>query len=1082
MAEKYYNQNPKVNDTVVFDLYTPDSKCLFISDPFEVVSITVYFIERNFVYDTPTFKNINIDNKSLEVAYLELKQRSYEEPDNENLKNELKIVQRKILQTSLEKIEFDNLIPVATYGSKNDPVWTPTKKDSIIKKVTTYGSKIVNGHFEFKFQQDGLRDGDYFLKYTWRPNTSLQKLSSSIYFSLYPSVAKYIAPKNLETDKNKYPNLLNRYLPEVYKNYLSNTDLSPEVLEKFNNAVGDAFAYLETLGKNVPALLDPNLIPEFFLAYLGILYQLSFKSNDPIRWRRQIAKAVPNFKMKGTIHGLRSALGDAGIILKKFTHLYQIYSSYTWNDVFYISKEEETKFTLSKISLPINDKNFAVYFREKNTKDFIEVPLSSILIETENNISYVSWLSFKLKKGDSVKILYQFKQIESEIQQTLEYYIRNLPLADLRNDLEIIYPIKNWNAKVIEEDDPFINEIIPFKNPFHDPVVFGKIRTEFPYSENIYNMDEYNGSLRDSNNPCDIDKTFIDPCSGFITTLYNLNLEIESLNSERIQEAFNILKEFTPFHSVLHSLNYSGFFETIILPPEEKVDALITYKVQDNIIAGNAQQFFNRDMFYGLLQRIVRRDALAIMDNLGNEKVQAYNKEISLFAPLINFSSLSLSTRQNTYLEILDPSPNAGTYTVFEPNNHLVKIYEEALVNQPVNQSEFAFRLSNINFSSVNFSIKQESIYTFSDDLLLFEEKENNITTVLNVKDGTAKDCWKIKYYINYPNTFNIYNIYDINSDGSIILENDGSLPFLAEGVVIDEIKFDLLNENNNKISFSANGVLKAQNKGLVNVDDVNINGISEFIAIGNYFHYLADDLQYVILSYGCNPNEFYISNWDKGNMVGVTAKILKRIVSEATGNLTYNKIIIEKPNLLPNFENPNSSGSLDNNTFKENFIITIDNVFYKIVSYFKESSVDYLEIEGLPLNLGTKLSGGTTLNVNCKQFKTKENIIHTITLNFDEFVNSNGLVQVILKPTGEYVISCDLNRSGANMVSANDENLNEIILCDNTSLNLENINNSLLALNNTGNKPNTNDIINQEENVSFIIETKDGKGMKGKL
>ena len=101
MAEKYYTDNPKVNDSIVFDLYTPSASCVFNADPYEVTSITVYFVERNFSYDKPTFRNININNPDLEVEYLELKQANYENPNDENIKAKLKAVQSNLLQSSL---------------------------------------------------------------------------------------------------------------------------------------------------------------------------------------------------------------------------------------------------------------------------------------------------------------------------------------------------------------------------------------------------------------------------------------------------------------------------------------------------------------------------------------------------------------------------------------------------------------------------------------------------------------------------------------------------------------------------------------------------------------------------------------------------------------------------------------------------------------------------------------------------------------------------------------------------------------------------------------------------------------------
>ena len=1073
MIEKYYYQNPKVSDTVVFDLYTPDANCCFFEDPFEVVSITISFVERNFINDSSIYTNNQITNRDLEVQYLEAKQKACEFPDNQDYATKLKIIQRKLLKdtsSQLNKIEFDNLLSVKVYGSKNNPVWTANKTDSVLEKVIDIKSDILNGHFKFKFKKDALRDGDYFISWKWRPNISLQTLSSKIYFSLAANISEYIVPNNLEAPRNKYPNLLNKYLPDVYKNKLSGTDLSPEILEKFNNACGDTFTYLENLANRMPLLLDHNLISEHLLSYLGNLYKLAFKSNDPIRWRRQIAKAVPNFKLKGTLRGLESVLSDAGIILRKYTSLYQIYSKHTWNDVFY-ALNNQFEFTLSKISLPVNNNNFAVYLKDKNN-DFIEQPLSNIIIETENNISTVKWLGFPLKNGNVLKILYQYKHIDNSLEQTLEEYLRSLPLADLRNDLNIIYPPKNWNAKVIEEDDPLFNEIIPTKNPFNELIVFGKIRTEFPYSENIYNMDEYNGSLRDSSNPCDIDKNFLDTCSGFATTLYNLNLEIENLNSERIQEVFNILKEFTPFHSILHSLNYSGYFETIILPPEENIEMLVTCKVTDNIISGNAQVFFNRDMFLGLLQKAVKRDSLAIMDDLGDESVSGFNSRIMLFSSLIDFSDIGLNIRTNTLLEILSPSFNAGKYTVLNAQKNLIQIYEEALFTQPINQSEFAFRLSNINFTGADFSVTQQSIYNFKDLLLVNEVNQNTITTALDIQKEIATTCFKIKYYITFPTIFNIYNIYDINPDGSIILEYDNTLPNMNEGIHINDIKYDLINGNNQKIYFSTSGSLSAQNKGLVIANDNNFGSTKDRVRIGNYFYHISASKQYVILSYGYNDNEFYISDWNNGDIVGFSGQILDRVVPEKSGNLVYDGIVIEKPSIMPVLQKSDISGSLDDNTFKENFIITINDALYKITDFYTQLSTDYLVIYGLPLNLGTYISGGSSLSVNCKQFKKKENIIYTLYLDLKNSID----------PVGEYVISCDLNRNGANQVTAKNQNEEKIILCDSSTFRLEELSNSMFAMNDSKKNNDPSDIINQKENISFAIETKDGKNTKGQV
>jgi hypothetical protein len=199
-------------------------------------------------------------------------------------------------------------------------------------------------------------------------------------------------------------------------------------------------------------------------------------------------------------------------------------------------------------------------------------------------------------------------------------------------------------------------------------------------------------------------------------------------------------------------------------------------------------------------------------------------------------------------------------------------------------------------------------------------------------------------------------------------------------------------------------------------------------------------------------------------------------IIPEKSGNLVYDVIIIEKPSIMPVLQRSDVSGSLDDDTFKENFIITItdicNNGLYKIINFYTELSTDYLVLSGLPLNLGTYISGGSSLTVNCKQFKKKTNIINNLYLDLKNSI----------EPIGNYVITCDLNRSGANQVTAKNNDGEEIIICDSSTLRLEELRNSMIAIDDTKKNNEPSDIINQKENISFVIETKDGKNTKGKV
>lgn len=1002
MTEKYYYENPKVSDTIIFDIYTPDANCCFNADPFEIVSLKIYFVERNFSTDFYTQVNANIGSPQLEKNYLEAAQNVCNDPNNLDYQNELKVTKKLLLNSAnFSNIQFDNLIAIAVIGNEENPAWEssdPTK--SLLYKITDIGSNIAFGHFGFKFKQESLREGDYFLVYNWRPNVSLQKLTSNVFFSLLPDSYKYITPANLRTDKSKYPELLNRYLPEVYKEKLSNFDLSPEVLNKFNMAVGDSFETIENLANSISGLIDYNLIPDYFLAYLGNFYRLNFYSNDTIKWRRQIAKAVPNFKMKGTEKGLKSALSDAGINLVKLTQLYQIYSKYIWTDVFYINDPSIIEFELSKISLAINTSNFEVYLR-KGSGDFVQKSLNDISISTIQFVSILTWFGEPLKKGYTIKISYQIEQINNPVVQSLEDYLKTLPLADTRNDLENVYPPKNWNAKVIAENDPFFNELIPTKNPFHDPIVFGQIRTDFAYSENIYNMDEYNGSLRDSNNPCDIDKNFIDLCSGFATTLFNCDLTIEDLSPERINEALQIIKEYKPFHAVLHSLKYSGELNEYVLPPEENIEILINYYGVENVLANYPQMLFSRDMFEGLSSRKITRNMVANQTNLGTNTVQGFNQKIVLYSPLVDFSGLSIGYRDNTFLEILSPSPNQGTYTVINPQKNFIEIYEQALISQPINQSQFAYRLSLINYSGTNIDIKQKNIYVFSDPIL----KNSIIDYNVESKETNPANPWKIKYYTSYPSTFNVYEIDSINTDGSVVLKDDGSLPSLAQGIYVNNITYELLNSVNVSSYTSFEGTLFCFNNGIVTVNDGNFGNTKERLEIGDWLLYSPLSEQYQITEYGFENNVFVICSWNNGDVTGQSSKILSRIVKESTGNLSYYGMFIEKPASLPTIDNPNATNAVENNQFKENFILIIDNNLYKIEDYYTESSVEYLVLGGLKMDLTTQLAGGTSLSVQSIQLK--KNNLSILKNQYQQIIDEPHLII----PTAQQFTEINLNK-----------------------------------------------------------------------
>jgi len=169
--------------------------------------------------------------------------------------------------------------------------------------------------------------------------------------------------------------------------------------------------------------------------------------------------------------------------------------------------------------LPVDLDNFELFHRGSTDSTYTQLTSDYVSFDNSNGETTMTWigdqLSFNpitLQAGDTVRVLYEIVDVPDATEQSIEDYIRTLPLLDLRDERDQTFPKKNWNIRLIEEDDTMFDVVIEQRHPFHDPIIFGKVRTEFPYSENIYNMDEYNGSRRNSTNPCDIDSNFIDPC------------------------------------------------------------------------------------------------------------------------------------------------------------------------------------------------------------------------------------------------------------------------------------------------------------------------------------------------------------------------------------------------------------------------------------------------------------------------------------------------------------------------------------------------------------------------------------------
>ena len=1032
---KLYTDNPKVNDRVEFIFLTPDANQCYPEDPYYIENITIYFIERQYASPNLLEYDTQIAQNNLEARYYALRNIACEYPSPENTQkaNDAYDDWQKSIVTN--PFYYSNSTIVFEAGTAENPLWVrdTLNTDSIIIKDPT--DEFPYCRFKFFWLAQNVREGDYFICYKWKPNQYGDRLSAHLPFYLNSDVASYTSNPTHRTPPEKYFDLLTRYLPDMYKTTYADADKTPEILDKMNMALNDGFRQLEDLVNQIYDLQDANVLQEPLLVYLANFFNLKLRSSDPTRWRKQIKKAIPLNKMKGRLDALKQALEDAGIQMNSFIQLWQVGTDYTYTESFeYLASDI---FKLRKVSLEVNGTYFALEIAlATRTNDaltiaeYIPFDLSNIEIYTTNGISYLKYIGDPIEAGSKIKITYQIKEFENGTQMMIHNYIVNyLSLADTRDDRYVEYPPKDWNTYVIEESDVMFDQLINVKNPFYDPIIFGKIRTEFPYSEQAYNMDEYNGSLRDSTDPKDIDKNFIEPCRGTISSRYNIDLTIQDLSNIRLIEAQEIIAEYTPFHAILHTLRFNGYMEDFQLPAEESWEVLIKYDGSDYMISGQANIVFDRGIAPNIYGQVLR-NMLASSNTVDSGSTNAFNKSIVLFSPIVNLSYAGIDSDSNqTFLQILSPHVNSGEYTVQNPVGNYVEVI--GAIAEPLNETEFSYILSNIIMADTNFTVYQDNVYYVTDADSEDDPTKNfanyDIKTLFDVANGFAVACWKLKI-ISSGLSYDIENI--INNQ--IYLYNDGSLTNTS----YVDLEYQLIDSDNNIILNSLTGTYNVINRGRVVVDlGTGYTNIQLLLSENNYFFFDSDSSQYYVDGYPAATNEFYIDSYDGGDQAGVSGKVLFRI-TDGPGNLTYNGLIIQKPITFPTFTNPNDPNALQDNTFKANYLLNLTYPTFPPTSFYYSlgddetiGMTDYINLQGKFENCGTITSGGTAVTYELIQYIKDPATIRNIDFDFVDRSSQSIITNTIQEDMPLYALADLSNGSETKDVSIQKETISYTIL-----------------------------------------------------
>lgn len=958
-----FDQNPTISDTVAFEILTPDANDCFLANPYAITQVKIYSIQRDFNNPNITQLDVVHEDATLQATAETAKQLACTNPTPENILA-AQVAQQQAAQSGVDiTVYYNEAASVLVLGTDTSPAWLSTNPSN--SQITLLPTDPLGnpqfGHFQFIWQPLGQREGDYVICWTWSPHIAGGTLSDHRTFSLIGDTQLTTSIPTHYTDPKKYEILLDRYLPTTYKRRLVSTDLTPQVLNLFHKAVANGFTDLENLVNQLPDLLDANAVAEALLPNLGNLFNLRFRSDDPTRWRRQIKQAIPLYKAKGTLPALEEALDQAGVQLNSLTHLWQVVSSYTWVDAFTITDPTQTEFTLSHAAQPVDLNNFNLSIRRDETTTYTQ--LSSTLVSFSSSSScpggtIMTWLGAEqvtpvlLNAGDVLKVMYLYNNIPGPAQ-SLENFIRTLPIMDQRDETLQTYPPKNWNTRMIAENDPMFSVVIPSILPFQDPVVFGKVRTEMVYSEKAYNSDEYNSSIRDSTEPCDIDKYFTDTCSFCPSSDFNIDVTVEALSDDSITEVSEIVQEFTPFHGVLFNMSVSGSQMDFVEPPIEQIFALVDNQGQEFVLT-EGQFIFNRARFYGLTFQKIYRNALAT----GTQAVApgatatAYNNNIALYCGTVDFSALGINPSE-AILEVLSPSPNQGTYDVGFPNYHSLQITSNN-VPEPLNKGAFTFRLSHLRISTSTANIDQSNIYKLTDTAVQFS------TYPFVTQWDQIQNPFALPWTVSIPTYSSTpYPVYNIAPDGGVIL-SDPSETLPTGGA--SNLHYTLLNGTGMQVVSGTTGIINVTNQALVHISGSPLSGLAGFVEAGFYARYLGVDYQITGLA-ASDPFGFYIEGYSLGDASGVSINIYQRLLDDEVGVFGYQGFkLLTTLNLevflnIQNGDNP-PAVPLENNRFKENYLIQIDET--QEVYAISEINGTTVTLSGVPFDVTTLSAGGT--------------------------------------------------------------------------------------------------------------------------
>jgi hypothetical protein len=404
MARKRINESPTISDTIAFEIRCPlPDDCLPSEQPWKVSKVTIYHIKRDYLdHQVKGFEEEQYNQDKVEYAE-KWEKEACANPSDFNIKKAL-TARRDAEASKVSTLFFYNEAePIKVFGDTDYPPWLRSDPDNafITPVEEDEDGNTQYGVFDLDWEPIGQREGDYFICWTWQQDPAGDTYNQHIFFRIKAdTIATTVIPSH-QTDPEKYINLMEHYQPSMFETTITDTDLTPQVLQKLNLACAEHFTEIEDWANQLIDILDANVTNQAFLEILANIFNKKLRSEDPQLWRRQIKKAIPLYKKKGTLPALRDALQEAGIGLLKYTPLWQIISPYTWCEVHYAIENAQTEFPLDRnplLPITLASTNFEIQIRGVNDDDWTDLTADYVTFtyNADEGTTMMTWVAGNL--------------------------------------------------------------------------------------------------------------------------------------------------------------------------------------------------------------------------------------------------------------------------------------------------------------------------------------------------------------------------------------------------------------------------------------------------------------------------------------------------------------------------------------------------------------------------------------------------------------------------------------------------------------------------------------------------------------